>query len=430
MQSWYFFHLYTLDEFRVFKFEEKDFFKRQNNKEKRKTSLTFTLISLKIKRKREFMTLIDHSKTDISQRGDSSYAETYRTAYSHGLEAIYALETVDIKSVRRIEMPSLVVPKKKSEVSRKKTSVSSSSQLEFDFGPSFRNSISSFLVREPIQVLGLSSSAERCLLLQGLKLLNDLVKESTSLNGIGQGHIQEIKEKLELYIDGRPTRQCESVDFSAWVRSLAIELDRKKFFIEMQHYNMCELFSLAPLENVEVNRLTLERKQEWIQQLEVQLKTPSRKMAINQDIENITSAFVKPWMRNRLGLATKNELMERLQRISDDPIIAKKALNFFSAIYYENQFPLKNSLFQVDEDLYCVDQAAATSYRQAVEKALTYFYKPTIQYPLMNLVRMLEKEFSRCWYNFSEGFFEKILRYAPQFRVRKNSDNVLIVRLT
>lgn len=379
------------------------------------------------------MTLANNSKREWKSSAESSFEETYKTAYSHGLEAIYALENVDPKSIRRIEQPLLKeVPKKRD--TPPKQCAAQEQQLEFDLGPPYRTWIAPFLKKEPIQVLGLSPLAERCLLSNDKKLLRDILETDLQkfifFKGMGQGYIDEIQHKLNLYIDGVSLHRSQAIDFVSWLRTLVAALDRKKTALALQSYKLITLFSLSPLENGEVNRLTPEKRHEWIQEMTAQFQMTARNRSVIADMKEIADVFVKPWMRRRLGIAAQHELSERLHKASVQADIASDIIHFFSVMYFNNLFPLHPYLQSVDPLIYCVDEISADHYDKVRKKALSYFYKSTTQYPLQHLISLIERECARNWQGFSEGFTEKVLRYSPQFQVRKNAQNVLIVRLS
>ncbi len=360
----------------------------------------------------------------------TKFEETYKHAYSHGLEAIYALENIDVKSICQIERqpqilskeePILILPKQIND------------QYEFDLGDEYRGWMPSFLNREPIQVLGLSRHAEKCLLEHGKQRLEDLIgvnlRDFVFFKGMGQGHLDEIQQKLYSYLDGRTLQRCYSVDFSAWIRSLVAALDRKKTFVGVHAYQLTDLFSLTPIESVEVNRLTLEKRQEWMQEALDLFRMEHRRQAVSIDMGKVTNVFIKPWIRQRLGFATEYELTERLQRVSENPNTSSAILHFFSSVYFDDMFPLSYYLYQVDEKLYCADETTATFYREVIKKACSYFYNARITYPLSQLISFLEREFAYQWQGFPEGFIKKVLQQSPHFRVRKSVQGHLEIRL-
>lgn len=361
-----------------------------------------------------------------------SFSETYKTAYTHGLEEIYALENVDLKSVRRIieTHPIKTQAKKNSDSSLLSTQ---EPQLELDLGEEYMGRMESFLNREPIQILGLSRHAERCLLEHGKLVLSDLVnsdwKDFRFYKGMGQGHLDEIQQKLFKYLDGRPLQKVSKVNFAAWVRSLVAAVDHKKAFVCLEEYNLGYLLSLSPSDSVEVRCLTLEKRREWIEETLELFRTQKRRETVSIDISRVTSIFIKPWMHLRLGIATQSELLEKLERIGEPTAPAASAINFFSATYFDQIFPLSYFLYQVDDELYCADEVVATNYRRIVKRALSYFYKSHICYNLPHFITLLAKDFAQEWLGFPEGFLEKVLRQSSNFRVRKGDKGQLIIRL-
>ena len=365
----------------------------------------------------------------MTSQSYASFEDVYKTAYSHGLEAIYALENVDLKTVRRISeeaqkpaAPIIHTPFLAEE---------QSDQLEFDFGEEYQKGIDSFVLDEPIQVLGLSRHAEKCLCEHGKTLLRHLhganLKGFVFLKGMGQGHIDEIQKKLALYVSEHTLYHCHFVDFDSWLRTLTAALNQKKMHVLLEKFQLSESLTLSPAESVEVRRLTLEKRREWIQEIMPELKSQKQ---VLQGISKIANVFIKPWMRRRLGIATKQELEERLQNCGREPSKVPLILEFLSAIYFEGEFLFKNYFIMSDESLFFVDRSTQSLYSLIVDKALTYFYKEGICYKMGELKLFLMREFAKNWQGFPEGFIEKTLRLSPQFSVRKSENNHLMVRLT
>lgn len=358
-----------------------------------------------------------------------SFEETYKTSYSHGLESIYALENVDIKSVRRIETPLKTKPKRHEN----KKIHTEPLQEELDLGDEFKKWIPSFVKKEPIHVLELSRHAEKCLIENGKSRLGDLIganlKEFVFLRGMGQGHIEEIYQKLNDYIEGHALEKCYQVDFSSWLKSLVAAHDRKKVFAFLESYDLTELISLSPTENMEVRKLTLEKKQEWMEELLSKIVQPVQKNAVWLDMQQIINVFFKPWIRQRAGFASKEELNERMQRMSTHAMIGSRVLSLLQSLYFEGGAIFNHFLQQVDRDVYCCDAYQARHYKKIIEKAKTYFYKPSVYYSCRELVGMLEREFSRTWIGYEEGYIEKILQLSPCFHMRKGVSGQLEIHL-
>lgn len=377
-------------------------------------------------RKSTLSPLVRPSRTlDLNTKNPSikSFEETYKTSYSHGLEDIYALENVDIKSVRKIGDVTKKTPEKVAETSKPSKKKNKPSQLMLDLGCEHTGLIPSFLFREPIQVLNLSRPAEKCLIDHGKLLLKDLIgsnlQELIFIKGIGQGHIDEVGSKLKQYLEERSLDQCDSIDFSSWILSLTAGLERKKIFVLLQQYQLADLLSLTPMESVEVNRISEDKRALWIQEMRTILQTEKTKKMVLEDVQNVTDAFIQPWMRRRHFMATSDELLERMQKVSERQAIVIHALDFLSALYFNGQSPIESQLLCMDKEFFSSEKSVSHMHTFIVNKALSYFYKPTVVYPLGQLIQLIEKECAKQWIGFPDGFLEKVLRHSSHLNVYK-----------
>ncbi len=367
----------------------------------------------------------ENSKADFK-----SFDEVYKTSYSHGLEAIYAIEKVDLKTVRRIND----IPKYTERAPIKmpvKASTRPAGQLEFDFGASFNERMDSFVLKEPVNILGLAPHAEKSLIDLRLLTIEDLLKADLKkliyVKGMGQGHIDEIEYKLKSYVDGISLYACQTFSFKAWLRSLLGVFNRKKVFVALEPYQLAELFTLTPLESVEVRRLTLEKRREWQQEMQPFLL--SKQKNVENDLRKMTQVFLKPWMDRRCGFAVGEELMERLKRICEQPLFVSPVIEFISTQYYQGHHPLNVFLLRGDEDMYFSNETVRHSYNRVLNETKSYFYKADLTYTLAELVSFLAREFARKWESYSQKFIEKTIRSSQQFRVRKGACGQLCVTL-
>jgi hypothetical protein len=336
-----------------------------------------------------------------------SFEKTFKTAYSHGLEEIYSLENVDIKSIKPIRVET---PKQKDR--QKRALPVGPAQLVFDF---CREALPPFYLEEPIQVLTLSKPLEKILIDQGKTHLRDLINGDFLL--IGQGYKDEISQRLTEYLKG--TSSSVFVDFYSLIRCLTGTLDRRKVKAALEPY-LLEVYHLSPLENMELKRLSQERKKEWIAEIHTKLESSYAKAKLRE----IFDVYFKPWIRRR-GLAKRYELFERMERISEYPEASEGVINFFSTFFGK---PLFDALLcQVDEDVYAADRATEKLFSKVIARASTYFYKPNIRYPLPELISQLQREFALEWDNVPALFIEKCLRLASSFSVRKGENGLLWV---
>lgn len=361
---------------------------------------------------------------------EHGFAETYRSSYSHGLEAIYKLENVDLKTVRPIEVRSTTFSEKPKQTLIKQAIPQ---QSELDFGPSFRNWIEPFVLIEPIQVLGLSKHAEKTLIDNQKTLLKHLIEADLQsfifYKGLGQGHVDEIRLRLTEYIAYKPLKQTKTLDLASWIKSIVAAQERKKIYVLLEKYRLNEIISLSPLETVEVKRLTLEKKQEWIQEATQYLAQPQIQQKVLEQLQNVVDTLIKPWIRLRGNLATSLEIQERFQRICEQPLLVDDTILFFSEVFFNKQNLFSKTLVRLESHLYGSDLWVLNSYYTMIEKAKSYFYHEEVSYLFKELKCYLEKDFAKHWMSFEKIFFEKVLKLSSFFELQINDKKDLEILL-
>jgi hypothetical protein len=361
-----------------------------------------------------------------------SFEETYKNAYSHGLEHIYALETVDPKTVKKIEQPSAAPLECKDEIGREELDLWDG-QLQLEFGDEFRGWIPPLFLKEPVQMLGLSQRAEAVCLEQGIAKVVDLTSVDFNswvlVKGVGQGHVDEINQKLKQYINGRSIERSYFIEFGSLVRSLTVGLERKKAFILLESFGLEALLPLSPFERMESLNLQAQAKTVWIQECLQNFRSPERVAVVRGMLDQITKVFLSPWIRQRGGVVHLRELHERVERLAEDPSLVSKVMEFLQEVYAMTGYPLAYALVEVDHALFCPDAFTAMAYERICQKAKSYFYQPSVFYKLSELNGLLVREFGERWEGFPEKLAVLSLKRNPQFRVRKGSSGELEVRL-
>jgi hypothetical protein len=350
-------------------------------------------------------------KSVQSQGFFHSFEETFKQAYSHGLEKIYALKNVDITTVRPIEQHHSNHSKISPNNGEKPIETHQENEvLEFDFGEKYRTWIEPFFLQEPIQVLNLSRRAENGLLSIGKYHLKDLIALT--------GH-DEVQKQLLAYLQGRSMQSCRQIQVRSWILSLTVGLERKKCAVCLEPYQLMEGLMLSSAEKAQIRRLDLAIKKEWQESALAEFRSNARAAQVHRDMQRVVNALIIPWMQGRCGIATEGELVERVHILSDISEEAQKAMRFFGDTYYHQRFPLGEYLYQVEKGIYCSDEVHAQNYHDLIQKVRTYFYKPGIVYQLTELSALILREFAREWRGFSDGFVEAVLRRSTLFRVRK-----------
>ena len=354
-----------------------------------------------------------------------------RSAYSHGLENIYALENVDPRSIRPFQVEPTVSAKIPKKINHN-ISFCKTIQLDLDLGSGFRKWITPFFPEEPVDILELNKLEKKILEDHGIIYLKQLMKAhfpTLMSKGIGQGHWQEIQTKLKQYLADKSPDKCSTLDFSSFLRVIFGTISKKKAHLFLMPYDLQDLMPLLPSETMEIKRLSDSKRLEWDQEVMGILKNPKKMEYIRYKIKEITHNFLFPWMEKKLGIALLSEIIEYLENLSMDSFLTEKALVFLSDVYFSGEFPLDDYLYPTVQGIYAADPFYSDMFRQIEFRALSYFYKPSTTYSLDNLTNWLEREFAKEWTGFPCGMVEKVLSLSPLFYLWRNLSGFVEIRL-
>lgn len=340
----------------------------------------------------------------------SSFQEIYKTSYSHGLEQIYKLENVDLKSVKRLEV--------KQEIKAEAFKSSDVFLDELDLGEGFRLWIAPSVFDEPIQVLDLNRHVEKCLLDQGLTTLKHLYETDLSkfvyVKGMGQGHIDELKGKLQRYLDSKPLKRQGTVDFRSWILSLFAHFSPRESVVILEPYRLEKWINLSPLDQIEVRKLAPERKEEIREQAKLHFElfeTTFRKKFLE-----IESSFIKPWIAKREGMASFQEVKNFLLLKADNEEEALSSFSFFSD-YFEHLIP---------EKVYFSDPETEELFGLVEQLGLTYFWTSEAYYPFEQLYRFLSHELAKKFYFLSEIRFFRMMELSCTFHLYRQGEQLFV----
>jgi hypothetical protein len=386
--------------------------------------------------------LLDQGRTDVVVDAlvpmDSTGGEE---AYTHGLEDIYAIEKIDLSTVVKMgskaetEVSGLEGAKPFSDLAEKRPPPQHEDygQLELDLGMPFRKWMESPVLEESIKALGLSEQAFHCLKDLEKWRVRDLLEtdfeQADVLKAIGLGHIDEVKNKLQDFLKEKSLYRSRFIDFASLLRAFFAREETKSAHICVRSYELEALFELSAPAMREVSAFEGERKLDQEKRALQSMRLDRNRAWVESWMKDFTEVFLKPWIRARHGLVTINELWERVERVSMNPLVARKVIHFFADGILEKEEILSSQLIQLEPDLYAADSHAKEMYHAAMGKMMTYFYQPTIVYPLKDLEILLERELARKWEGYDEGYIEKLLRYSGRFRVRKGPDETLCCSL-
>lgn len=344
-------------------------------------------------------------------------------AYSHGLEKIYDLEVVNPATVRPLSIP--VASIQKPSTSTQKAELPRDCDIGLPFGKQFETAMLSPRLDEPIESLALSPFAMKSLTPYGCKTICELHQALYTMKGLGQGHIEEIKEKIATYLGPFPLSKRTTVDFLSLIRIAFHGVDAKDRYFFLHSFSLGQLFPLKPNELHEIDKWSQEMKEKAFKRVQ----SAASKESIATKLDDIITVFVKRWLFDRGGFAKGYELEERLLMIGEG--IREKefynTLKILEMLFGESIF--QRSLVSIGDDFYVSDVPTANVCARVVERAKSYFYKATTTYPLEKLSILLEREFAILWQGFPEGFIEKLLRQSPMFMLSRNSIGKVFITL-
>lgn len=361
-------------------------------------------------------------------------AEEYKDSYSNGFEAIYAIEKVDLKTVRPFkgEESGLAVSPITVQNYKRSLPKKSAVQLELDLGAQFNSFTTSLRLEEPIEVLNLSTPLLKKLLDCGLKTVRELLllmqKDNPLGKGLGQGHLDEIKQSLDLHAGQEDFYCVQKIELLSLLKCLLGTLEKKAVHLFLSLYGLNGLFSLSAEVKAGLRQLSGGKEQEYLALAMPEIRSVERCNFLSSALQKICQLFLMPWIYSRQGIATEEELLERIERHSESPQEMKKIWKLITETYYKGQDPLVSHFPLVERKLYAADERKREAFEKVVIQAKSYFYSAASFYPLKELVSLMIREKSAGWEAMPAQFIEKVLRYSSTFRVRKEAAG-LTVRL-
>ncbi len=341
---------------------------------------------------------------------DTFHFETLsKTVYSHGLEAIYALETVDIKTLKLMEEPKKVVVPKASPLN----SFGEELPLEFPF----RKTIPSTFLSLPVECLELPKSLIVKLKEGGVFFSLDLLEKREEIfKGLLRQERELLENCFERHFKGKNLHFCETIDWVNFLKGALFPIEKKGAYLLLKEYGLEHLIDLPLSLKLSVKTISPFLSKELIEGARAHLKTVSLKPFLD--------VFVVPWMRQRFSLASKEEVIERLIRVSETSDHADKIVSFLSEV--ASPFELT----PLSEGVFTVDQFSRDKIYEIEAIAKTYFYKEWVVYPLKTLTRFILAELCSRFIYATEEEVNASLKYCPLFRVRRNREQILICHLS
>lgn len=370
------------------------------------------------------MLTVQNTLTPLIQEKPSliSFEDSFKGAYSHGLERIYTLEHVNLKTVRKIDYSPIVLSKSIAEEEYEEI------QLQLDLGPFYRQWMTPFVLEEPIQVLNLAKQPEKYLKDHSLTQLKHLFladqKTLISFQGLGQGHIDTISESLKKYLIGKAIQKSQLVDFLSFIKCLFADLDLKKTYLFLLDYELTDWLTLSSFEKLEIKRLTSQEKDLWSQEIRKELQRTKKADFIKKTFHDLLMTWILPWIHSRNKVASANELIEFFEQLSTESKYVKPVLK----LLFENRLELIfEEKYQLSPELFAATTEIKINFMEVESLAKSYFVKNNQSYPLNLLKKLISAELIREWKNISNSLIDSVFYYSKAFNIYRNLKDEWII---
>jgi hypothetical protein len=276
-------------------------------------------------------------------------------AYTHGFEEIYALEEVDVKTIR----PMVDLQPKKMPIPPKKGLENVSAEQDLPFPDRFLTPVYPFPLFE-------------------------------------------------------------------WADFLFEKSNPLSLYCFLETYELHFLVTLSARQMMDYRRASQEKKEVLAQEAKKEL---IEIIDPKPHLFKLVQRYVIPWLSSRNGLATTQELMERLYQISDYPEITDQLFKILGDLFFDGGFPLAPFLVPLDRDLFGKDQEVKKNYNSCIKLARSYFYKTSCHYSVKELVVWMSNEMAQSWESFSESFMTQAIRSSSSFCAQKGDGGELRIFL-
>ena len=271
----------------------------------------------------------------------------------------------------------------------------------------------SFRLLEPIASLGLTPFALKAAKASKAATVGELAslvfeKDKECLS-MGQGHIDEIRRKIELFI-GRPPYALEQrIDFGSLLRLTLLPLDGGDRGIIAIRCQLQSIVGLTPQESKEAEMALLrDRDATFEKALETaRLKGATTALSL---LEEIFAGLIHPWIARRGGIVHEQELVQFCyEKSNSQDLTTFERIRTLLQNLLQTPFLFASSLCRVEGAIWALTDKEQARAVQIISDAKTLVGKEQDKANLKELARAL----SRCrftgWEECSSHTIERIL---------------------
>jgi hypothetical protein len=270
-----------------------------------------------------------------------------------------------------------------------------------------------FRLLEPLSSLGLTPFALKAAKASKTSTVGELAtlvfEKDKECMGMGQGHIEEIRRKIELFIGPPPYALEHSIDFGSLLRMTLLPLDGSDRGIIATRCQLQSIVALTPQESKEAEMALLrDRDGKFAKALEAaRLKGASTASSL---LEQIFVGLVRPWIARRGGIAHERELVQFCYEISNG--LDFETLERVRALLQnllQLPFLFASSLCQVEGSIWALSDKDRERALQIITDAKALVGKEQEGANLKDLARALARCRFTGWEECSSHTIERIL---------------------
>ncbi len=335
--------------------------------------------------------------------------------YSNGLEQIYAFETVDARSVRKMASPLRDTSHASEEAENttprfKKTNTPT--QLTFDLGSDYSFGLPHIALREPIEALKLSSATNRVLHSLGKKNISDvyqLVYKHSKNSGVHPGILEELRSKIEYRLGPiDPTELQNRICWKSVLRYSFQELSPKfRAFLAIR-YGFLPLVEIPMQDLRDAERMMSKNDQKLISNTLDEARYSCSKNIL-LILEDIYRAYIKRWLQFHEGFETHDQITEALLTISiDHQDLVSNSLICFEELLGLS-FLFQHWMVHAIENIWGIDPLVSKDIVQIHELSLELTQDNSIPIHLESLISLILRNWPSLWEAPSQPFIRKAL---------------------
>ena len=328
--------------------------------------------------------------------------------YSHGMDKIYSYETINPSSVRPLN------GKEKNSPSLPKSCQSHKEvpPLTFHLFPTPTELLRE---KEPLDSLRLSPFAMKAIKTFSLETTGQLrhmvFHNKIALRSIGQGHLDEIENKLDQFFLDTESSSYDHIDISSCIRLVLSKVPQREKAILASSSQLKQFCFIPPAEEKEADlvlrRLSKESQEELFQKLKTLMAQPLRDVA---DI--LSSTFIKPLLQKNGGIVSQNTI--RLAFLHATQIASLEIMqnidSFFQKILLPQERPWYALSFEyVNKGFLCLTKEYAAQAEEVLQEANALLRLTKEQIPLHALAHTLWLSQVKRWNPLDETTIEELL---------------------